>query len=180
MSIRFLVPVAIGALCIASLLQIVSPSRPRIIYNPSPSAPIGWYKLSEIRSPLRGDLVAASTPIAAQKILIERQYLPPNIPLLKTVWAVSGDEICHQSGQVFKQNEPALKVLSHDSMGRALPSLSGCYVVPKGQVFLVSTDVQSSFDSRYFGPVPVSNIIGRAKYLGRFQWGVERRKAGHG
>ena len=111
---------------------------------------------------------------------MERQYLPPNIPLLKTVWAVSGDEICHQSRQVVTRNKPALEVLSHDSLGRALPSLSGCYVIPEGHVFLVSTDVRSSFDSRYFGPVPVSNIIGRAQYLGRFQWGVERRKAGHG
>ena len=180
MLIRMIAPVAVAALCAASLFQIISPSQPRIIYNPSPSAPIGWYKLSQIQSPLQGDLVAANVPIAAQNILLERQYLPPNIPILKTVWAVSGEEICHHSGQVLTGNKPALKVLSHDSFGRELPSLSGCYVIPDGRVFLVSTDVQSSFDSRYFGPVPISNIIGRAKYLGQFEWGIERRRAGRG
>ena len=180
MLIRVLGPLAIAALCAVNLLQIFSPNKPRLIYNPSPSAPIGWYKLSENQSPQKGDLVAAIIPIAAQKLVIERQYLPPNIPILKTIWAVSGDEICHNNGQVLSRNMPALRVQSEDSLGRKLPSLSGCYIIPVGEVFLVSTDIQTSFDSRYFGPVPISNIIGRAEYLGQFQWGIERRKAGRG
>jgi len=178
--IRFIVPLAITALCAATLFQIVSPSTPRLIYNPSPSAPVGWYRLEPERPLKKDDLVAAFVPGKAQNLAVERHYLPPDIPIIKTVWAVSGDEICHSDGQVFTGNRPPLLVLPHDSFGRKMPSLSGCYVIPDNEVFLVSTDVQTSFDSRYFGPVPVSNILGQVRYLGKFQWGRERRRAGHG
>ncbi len=180
MMIRFIAPAAIVTLCTATLFQTVSPSTPRIIYNPSPSAPIGWYRLEFKVTPEAGDLVAAFAPNIAQKLAVERHYLPSNIPIIKTVWAVTGDEICHHPGQVLMRNRPAIVVLSHDSFGRELPSLTGCYLIQEGQVFLISTDVQTSFDSRYFGPVPISNVLGQAQYLGRFQWGSERRRAGRG
>ena len=180
MIVRLIAPVAIAVLCGATLLQIISPSTPRIIYNPSPSAPVGWYRLNIDAVPETGDLVAAFAPISAADLAVERHYLPPDIPIIKTVWATAGDEICHLEGQVFTSNRPPLSVLSHDSFGREMPSLSGCYVIPENEVFLVSTDVQTSFDSRYFGPVPVSNILGQVRYLGKFQWGGQRRKAGRG
>jgi len=180
MIIRVTVPLAITALCAATLYQIVSPVTPRLIYNPSPSAPVGWYRLEPIRPLKKDDLVAAFAPSKAQNLAIERRYLPPDIPIIKTVWAVSGDEICHTDGQVFTGRRPPLLVLLHDSLGRKMPSLSGCYVIPDNEVFLVSSDVQTSFDSRYFGPVPVSNILGQVRYIGKFQWGRERRRAGHG
>ena len=31
---------------------------------------------------------------------------------------------------------------------------------------LLSPDVQTGFDSRYFGPVGLENIVGRVEYLG--------------
>jgi len=113
-------------------------------------------------------------------LAIEREYLPSNIPLIKTVWAVSGEEICHENGQVLVQGRPALTVLKHDIMGRALPSRSGCYELLKGEVFLISNDVQTSFDSRYFGPVKRENLLGRVEYLGKFKGRLERRRAGRG
>jgi type IV secretory pathway protease TraF len=110
--------------------------------------------------------------------------LPSNIPLIKTVWAVEGEQVCHSNGVVEVAHRPALVVLSHDSQGRSLPSQDGCYTLAKDEVFLVSTDVQTSFDSRYFGPVTVSDILGPLQYLGRFQrmsrGRAERRKAGRG
>ena len=180
MIVRLIMPAAVGVLCAATLFQTMSPSTPRIIYNPSPSAPIGWYKLELNVMPKRDDLVAAFAPKHAVDLAVERRYLPPNIPIIKTVWAEAGDEVCHRKGRVFTLDRLPLVVLSHDSFGREMPSLSGCYVIPAGEVFLVSVDVQTSFDSRYFGPVSVSNILGKAQYLGQFQWGSERRKAGRG
>jgi conjugative transfer signal peptidase TraF len=180
MIIRVLAPLAVAALCGGALWQIVRPSVPKLLYNPSPSAPIGWYRLRADQDFVRGDLVAAFAPDDAQKLVIERHYLPPNIPLIKTVWATAGEEICHSKSVVQVDNRPPLVMLSHDSRGLSLPSRDGCYTLAKDEVFLVSTDVQTSFDSRYFGPVPVSDILGPVQYLGRFQRGSERRKAGRG
>lgn len=180
MIIRTLAPLVIAALCGATLWQVVRPSVPKVLYNPSPSAPIGWYRLWADQAIVRGDLVAAFAPEEAQKLAVERQYLPTNIPLIKTIWAVAGEEICHLDGLVQVANRPPLVMLSHDSQGQPMPSRDGCYTLEKDEVFLVSTDVQTSFDSRYFGPVPVSNILGPVQYLGRFQRRTERRKAGRG
>jgi len=180
MLIRVLGILSVATLCTASLVQIVRPSVPRLLYNPSSSAPVGWYKLSPNEYARRGDLVAALAPENGAVLAIEREYLPPNIPLIKTVWAVSGEQICHENGQVLVQGRPALVVLKHDVLGRHLPSRYGCYQLSKDEVFLVSTHVQTSFDSRYFGPVKRRNILGRVEYLGKFRGRSERLRAGHG
>ena len=180
MLIRVLGALSLAALCSATLVQIVKPSVPRLLYNPSPSAPVGWYRLRPNEHAYRSDLVAALAPENGAALALEREYLPPNIPLIKTVWAVSGEEICHVNGQVFVQGRPALVVLKHDIMGRSLPSRSGCYRLLKDEVFLVSTDVQTSFDSRYFGPVKRKNILGRVDYLGQFNGRSKRLGAGRG
>lgn len=180
MLIRWLAPAAVALLCGATLYQIVQPSVPRLLYNPSPSAPIGWYRLEVGKRIERGDLVAAYAPKAAADLAVERQYLPPDIPLIKTVWAVAGEQICHVGDEVRVIGRPPLSVLSHDSAGRILPSRRGCFVLGEDDVFLVSTDVQTSFDSRYFGPVAVSDLLGPVTYLGRWKGREERRKAGHG
>jgi len=180
MLIRVLAPLAVIVLCTASLMQIVRPTVPRLLYNPSPSAPIGWYRLRPESDIVRGNLVAAHPPASGAALAIERAYLPPNIPLIKTVWAVSGEEICYENGQVFVYGRPPLNVLKHDARGRALPSRSGCYRLLKDEVFLVSTDVQTSFDSRYFGPVDRKLLLGRVEYLGKLKGRSKRRRAGRG
>ena len=180
MLIRVLGTLTLAALCTASLVQIVRPSVPRLLYNPSSSAPVGWYRLYPNKFAGRGELVAAIPPKNGAKLAIEREYLPPKIPLIKTIWAVSGEQICHVDGKVLVQGRPALIVLEHDALGRPLPSRSGCYGLLEDEVFLVSTDVQTSFDSRYFGPVRRENLLGRVEYLGQFKGRSERLGAGHG
>jgi len=184
MLIRVLAPVVVIVLCGATLLQILRPPLPKLIYSPSPSAPIGWYRLEAKRVVSRGDLVAAYAPDEARKLADQRRYLPYTVPLIKTVWAVGGEEICHKTGRVLVAGRPSLVVLTHDSLGRDLPSKEGCYTLSKDEVFLVSTHVQTSFDSRYFGPASVSSVLGPVKYLGRFKKRSERvgetGKAGRG
>lgn len=180
MLIRVLGSLSLAVLCTASLVQIVRPSVPRLLYNPSPSAPVGWYRLRPDTYAHRDDLVAALAPKSGAALAFERDYLPPNVPLIKTVWAVSGEQICHVDGQVLVQERPALIVLKHDVLGRALPLRSGCYELLKDEVFLVSTDVQTSFDSRYFGPVKRENLLGSVEYLGKLKGRSERQRAGRG
>jgi len=60
MLIRVLGTLTLAALCTASLVQIVRPSVPRLLYNPSSSAPVGWYRLYPNKFADRGELVAAT------------------------------------------------------------------------------------------------------------------------
>ena len=48
-----------------------------------------------------------------------------------------------------------------DVHGKALPHLQGCQVVPEQHVFLASTQPYS-LDSRYFGPVRVTDLTAQA------------------
>jgi type IV secretory pathway protease TraF len=53
------------------------------------------------------------------------------------------------------------RVRRRDGAGRLLTVFSGLSV-PPGEVF-VHSPFPASFDSRYFGPIPASGILGRAE-----------------
>ena len=46
-----------------------------------------------------------------------------------------------------------------------MPQKAGCHVLKEGEYLLISPDVQTGFDSRYFGPVGIENILGAVQYL---------------
>jgi len=78
---------------VGTTLQITMPPRPKILYNPSSSAPIGWYQVTDNPSPKRHDLIAAYAPEWARRLGEERSYLPYDYPLVPiyrywrgTVW----------------------------------------------------------------------------------------------
>lgn len=180
MFIKYLAPLAIGTLCAASLMQIIRPVVPRLLYNPSPSAPIGWYRLSPNHEAKRDDLVASYMPQKAALLADREQILPYGLPIIKTVWATSGDVICWQDGFVIAPSRPKISLHDRGGIGRNFSKNNGCITLNSDELFLVSTDVQASYDSRYFGPVKKEMLLGRVTYLGRFMNRSERRKAGHG
>lgn len=163
---RILICGAVAALCIASLIEIAAPPTPRLLYNKSESAPVGWYAVTPDSRIERNAMVAAFAPADARKLAHDRGYLPHHIPLIKTVWVVAGEEVCAENGVVRAPNRPDIFTYELDSLGREMPFWQGCIILEKNEVFLVSTDVQTSFDSRYFGAVPIENVLGAARYLG--------------
>ena len=171
---KIIIAGAATLLVLANSAQIGWPPEPRLLYNPSKSAPIGWYKINRKTQIQRGDKVAAYAPDWARKLADERHYLPYDYPLIKTVWAVSGEEICSSNGWVTVPNRPHLPVLVRDGLGRDMPVHEGCYTLNDNEVFLVSTDVQTSWDSRYFGPVNRDHILGTVTYLGGGRFGNRR------
>ena len=65
------------------------------------------------------------------------------------------------------------KSLSSDRSGRALPGTgANDVIVAKGEVWVISSYNPLSFDSRYFGPIPISKIEGLARPL--FVMGPQR------
>lgn len=158
---------AVSLLAGAAALEIAAPPTPRLIYNKSDSAPIGWYRIDPGGRIEKAALVAAFPPDDARKFADSRGYLPAHVPLIKTVWATAGDEICAENGVASVAGKRDLIAQKTDSAGREMPSLEGCFTLAEDEVFLVSTLTNVSFDSRYFGPVRTKNILGTAHYLNR-------------
>ena len=144
---------------------------PRLTYNPSDSVEVGWYRIDPLdhrtSSPPRplsvGSIVLVPLPAEAAALAAQRGYLPTRIPLLKRVGAVAPQEVCIADGKVHIDGVPSAAVLSADRWGRPLPSWQQCHRLRHGELFLLSVTNPASFDSRYFGPVSASAVIGVAR-----------------
>ena len=163
---RLIPAVAAGALCVASVAQLAAPPAPKVLFNRSESAPVGWYVVSGEGPYGVGDLIAAYPPAGARKMAEERGYIPPGAPLIKTVWATPGSRVCGFGNRVEVDGKPFLRRLERDRIGRHLQRFEGCFVLAQDELFLVSTDVQTSWDSRYFGPVGTSSVVGKVWFVG--------------
>lgn len=137
--------------------------RARVVYNPSDSVPRGWYGVRPIESLHVGGIVLARLPAQAAALAAQRRYLPDRIPLLKRIGAMSPQEVCVQDRVVFIDGVPVASALPTDWLGRRLPTLGLCRVLHPDELFLLSTTNRASFDSRYFGPVTTSAVIGIAE-----------------
>jgi conjugative transfer signal peptidase TraF len=133
---------------------------PRLIWNASASAPIGFY-WRIAGAPSRGDLVLARAPFWARKVAAERHYLPLNVPIVKRVAAVAGEVVCASGAAISIDGRVVAHRLASDRMGRPLPQWEGCETLGAGEFFLLTADVPDSFDGRYFGVTEWRDIIGR-------------------
>ena len=144
---------------------------PRLIYNPSDSVAVGWYRVDpqghgtdSLPRPLSVDsIVLTVLPPDAVALAAQRGYLPARVPLLKRVGAVAPQEVCTAGGVVRIDGVTSAAVLPADRWGRPLPSWQQCRRLRPGELFLLSVTNPASFDSRYFGPVSVSAVIGVAR-----------------
>jgi conjugative transfer signal peptidase TraF len=136
---------------------------PRLIWNASASAPIGFYNF-ESRVPGAGDFVLVAPNDALEKFITRRGYLPANIPLLKRVAALAGAEICREGGAIFIDKARVAQALQFDSEGRSLPAWQGCFILSKTQIFLLN-EPTNSLDGRYFGATDLHDVIGVAEPL---------------
>jgi conjugative transfer signal peptidase TraF len=138
-----------------------------VIYNPSDSVPVGWYRIEPADSlprPLSvGSIVLTRLPADVAALAAQRGYLPAHIPLLKRVGALAPQHVCIVGGVVQIDGVPVAAVLPADRRGRLLPSWPQCRRLHPGELFLLSTTNPASFDSRYFGPITASTVIGTAQ-----------------
>lgn len=152
----FLVAVSIAALGVASRFDFA----PVLVWNASASAPVGLYRIDD-RAPEIGDLVLVEVGAELKEFITEREYLPPEIPLLKRVAARSGAEICREDEAVLIDKNHVADALPFDSRGRKLPDWRGCFILQSDEMFLLNTP-QKSLDGRYFGATKLNDVIGVA------------------
>jgi signal peptidase I len=105
-------------------------------------------KLSyRFHAPQRFDIVVIRVPSQGDELLIKR------------VIGLPGETVEFRDGQVYIDGQLLEEpyVTQATRMGR-----SGKVVVPPLHVFVMGDNRSHSNDSRSFGPVPISNIVGRA------------------
>lgn len=146
-----------------------------LVVNATASMPRGLWRVWARRPVTRGAVVAICPPNRADiREAARRGYIPPGRcpgdyePLLKPVAALSGDIVTVTAAGVAVDGRPVANTrpLARDEAGRTLhPVPTGTYRVPRGALWLLSGDDPRSFDSRYFGAVPLADVIGVARPL---------------
>lgn len=141
-------------------------------FNFTSSMAVGVYRLVPLPQGgvQRGMTVAACAPPDAAELSRRRGYLASGPCaygtelLLKAVVATSGDEVAlSRAGIAVNQCLlPNSRPLSHDAAGRRLLSWPQEHVLlTQGQLWLYADNVRS-WDSRYWGPVRVADVVAKA------------------
>ena len=170
MSIRRspLVILAVGASLIAAVASAGWCAGLRI--NLTPSYPRGLWRIKPLDRPVAsGDLLFVCPPDTAEfERAFARGYIRRGLcagglsPLIKTVVAIAGQHV-DVADQVSIEGRPRPNsaVRQMDAAGRPLAPFAGG-VIPAGELYLHS-DFAGSYDSRYFGPIPSSGVLGLAR-----------------
>ena len=160
MKARVILPAMLGGV---ALIAAASPAhRPLLIWNATSSVSVGLYRIVSADPLTVGNLVVVKTPPNLAPLFAERAYLPLGVPLVKPIAAMTGNKVCRHGRNVTIDGHVAAIALDRDHLGRKLPRWQGCRWLAAGETFLLATSRPDSLDSRYFGPVPVSSVIGRA------------------
>jgi signal peptidase I len=120
-------------------------------------------------------------PVEQGDIVVVRTPADRHVPYVKRVVALEGQVVRVRNKVLLVDNRPFprpdreqhLDSWTYPVGSRTYgipPDLGnrdnwGPYRVPRGHVFLMGDNRDNSIDSRFFGPVPVSNIIGRARLI---------------
>ena len=144
---------------IAGILASSPARRPLIIWNASQSAPLGLYQVFA-GCPTRGQLALIRLTNHWSSFANHRGYLPHNVYLLKPLSAISGEWVCRFGSRVFLRDQ-IVRARPSDLFGRLLPIWQGCHKLSAGELFFLARP-SGSFDSRYFGPILSSQVVGTA------------------
>lgn len=153
----------------AAILITVGEAFGVLISSTDSAAPAGVYRVVG-REVARGDLVAACVPIAVAQQGLARGYLRTGgctgnaEPVDKIVGALPGDVVEIEPGWLAINGKRVAHsaTASHDSAGRPLKHVAwGKHEVAADEVWLFGFNDRRSWDSRYFGPIPLANLRGK-------------------
>ena len=159
----------VAALIVPTLLRI----QARVVYNPSDSVARGWYRIAPDVGPDSlhvGSIVLARLPDSVAAFAAQRGYLPHGVPILKRIGALAPQSVCIREQVVRIDCDPVAITRLHDGAHRPLAAWAQCRPLAGDELFLLSNTNPASFDSRYFGPIATSAVLGIARPL--LTWGA--------
>jgi signal peptidase I len=153
--------------------------------------PVIHTKVIDISQPKRGDIVVFRYPN------------DPSVDYIKRIVGLPGDKIAYYNKRLYLNGEPVrLKPLGpyvglgqnqrytgamvyEEELGEVKhqmmimegqPSVEGEFIVPQGHYFVMGDNRDNSNDSRYWGPVPEENLVGKA-FLIWMHWDLSHPSA---
>lgn len=152
-----------GVVAVAALSTLAVPVSRYAVWNMTASVPTGLYAIRGKASLHVGERIAINPPPEMRRLLATRGYLPTGVPLIKRIAAVSGQRVCRFGHGVTIDGEFAGAARARDRLSRPLPAWFGCRKLRSGELFVMNPAAPDSFDGRYFGPLRLDTVIGRAK-----------------
>jgi conjugative transfer signal peptidase TraF len=160
--------IGLAALCVPVFMPISVHERVFVVYNPTDSVPRGWYRVGSFdnaASPHVGSIVLARLPADVASFAEQRGYLPNGVPILKRVGAIAPQSVCIRGQTVRVDGAVVATARTLDGAHRPLQAWTQCRALADGELFLLSDTNPASFDSRYFGPLAASALLGVARPL---------------
>ena len=160
--------VGLAALCAPVVMPVAACDRVFVVYNSSDSVPRGWYRIGRLESAASlhvGSIVLARLPASMAAFAAQRGFLPNGVPILKRIGALAPQSVCVREQVVRIDGAVVATARTHDGAHRPLQAWSQCRALVAGELFLLSETNPASFDSRYFGPIPASAVLGIAQPL---------------
>jgi signal peptidase I len=142
--------------------------------------PVLHTKIIEMNTPKRGDIVVFRFP------------KDPSVDYIKRVIGIPGDKVAYYQKKLYINDQPITQVSLGAYQGtkedgdseniehlieNLTPvehsilidtqqlSLEGVYRIPEGQYFVMGDNRDNSNDSRYWGTVPETNLVGKAFFI---------------
>jgi signal peptidase I len=129
-----------------------------------PKIPFTEYRLPGIRGPKPGDIIVFTAPIGEENDFIKRCI------------AVEGQTVEVRSKQFYVDgvaiDEPYVIHSDSHNIGAPRDEMAP-FTVPPGHLFMVGDNRDDSHDSRYWGPLSMDRVKGKAIFL-YFSWDGER------
>lgn len=147
---------------------VVKPLRALLVFNPSESVARGWYRIDVVSAAQAlqvDDIVLARLQDGVAALAAQRGYLPSGVPILKRVGAVAPKSVCVANREVRVDGVIVGAIRTRDGAGRPMQAASICRRLEDRELFLLSSTSVASFDSRYFGPIDASAVLGVAHPL---------------
>ena len=135
---------------------------PVLVWNASESVPIGLYRVQPAGKLSVTELVAVRPPDPLAAFLDLNDYLPSGLPMLKRIVALPGQVVCRTGLTITVDNLEVGQARERDGRNRPLPAWHGCRIIGEEEILVMNWQSTDSLDSRYFGPLPASAVIGRA------------------
>lgn len=107
-------------------------------------------EVTPFSDPSRGDIVVFDPPINSNK------------PYIKRIIGLPGETVEVRDGSVFVNGELLEEPYIEGGITRCTDSYCGPLEVPEEHVYVMGDNRNNSQDSRYFGPVPIDSVEGKA------------------
>jgi signal peptidase I len=119
-----------------------------------------------------GDMILTRTSVymseAPQRgdIVVFRSPRDRSIDFVFRVAALSGERIAIRNSVVYVNDQPLAEPYLVTSTFTLPQSISmNEFVVPEGHFFVLGDNRDNSFDSRFWGAVPINDVIGKVTYI---------------